>query len=192
MIIMCMKKYAGICGIGFLFTSCQSFTSIINAETYKPSVFTNTVISDSLHKSNVYDIVLNAKKANMYKLKPLFYADTINAKNDSIAGFSIDSKLVTVKKQLSTLLFMLSDSCFYSKEYLSVKQPFSPYIAIEFVKGKNKIFYLFSFGTEEVRIASNDEVIGTFQINDMRLLLRWFGLVVPNDEYISNLKNKIK
>jgi len=181
-----------ICGVGFLLISCKSFTPKTNAKAFKSNVFIRSAELDSLLEPRVVDVVFNADKANLYKLKPLFHSDTIVVESDSIAGFPVDRKLATVKKQLPPLLFILSDSCFYSKDYWPVKQPFSPYIGVEFIKGRNKTVYLFSLGTEEMRIVSDDNVVGTFQINDMLLFLRWCDLVMPDDEYIGNIKTKIK
>jgi len=181
-----------ICGVGFLLISCKSFTPITKAKTYRSNFFTRSVELDSLLEPCAADVVFSADKANLYRFKPLSHSDTIVVESDSIAGFPVDRKLATVKKQLPPLLFILSDSCFYSRDYWPVKQPFSPYIGVEFIKGENKTVYLFSLGTEEVRIVNDNKVIGTFQINDMRLLLRWCDWVVPDDGYIGNVKTKIK
>lgn len=188
---MLEKTIVTIFVFGALLASCRSSTSTADANDCGTCVFACPDGLGSLLGDSVVDAMLNVKSISLYKLEPFLYDDSAHIDAGKIGGYKVESKLGKLRKPLyDAFLFVVSDSSLFIKCNARVKQPFSPYIAVGFGKGKHAVHYLFSFGTEEVCVLYGGETVGTFRITDMRQVLRWCRLAMPEDEYLKTIQKK--
>lgn len=179
----------------FLFTmpllaSCTFLkTSSVSSHKEKPtdSIADNKTIA--IYNDSVDAILLNPNRIRLYTMKG-FVTDTVSeeAKTDSIFNYPIQQKTGIASSTMQRiLLFIIGDHALYKKNYAPIRQPFHPNLTLEFAKGKKRIYYFISFGTNEVAIADENGSFRFFLFKDTRLLARWASLLFPNDSYYQNL-----
>lgn len=164
--------------------SCSSISN--NARIDKVAIEKNSMDSVVCINDSVIESIILSDSIVLYGLyEPILESDTISVSNKCIAGYSVKDSILTVTKDMEAVLkFVVGDQCTYICNYPSVKQRFLPYIAIGFHRKNDVLYFLISFGTEEIALAAEDAILQTYQIEEWRLLTRWFSQVLPNDEYV--------
>lgn len=106
---------------------------------------------------------------------------------DSIAHYKIGNCYGKISPTNAAIFdFIIKESIFRST-YPPIKQPFYPYCALNCFKGNKQYTILFSLGSEEFRVLSKENKEETYQILQMRTILHWLNIILPNDEYIKSL-----
>ena len=106
---------------------------------------------------------------------------------DSIAHYKIGNNYGKISPTNAAIFdFIIKESIFRST-YPPTKQPFHPYCALNCFKGNKQYTILFSLGSEEFRVLSKENKEETYQILQMRTILHWLNIILPNDEYIKSL-----
>lgn len=184
--------------------SCQCLhRNTQSAESYQmtdslQTATTDTIISDSMKKvkpifinDSIQRIMAKANQVILYSFKSMVIplsADE-SSKYDSIASFPVEKRIRNINLQERAILnFILSDETMYSEDKTPVKIPFYPAWSLLFKKGKENVYLLVSFSSETVAIATQNNVIASCRLNTVSPLLRWFDLVIPDNEYIQQIK----
>lgn len=148
-------------------------------------------------KSTVIDsllaIINGADSLTLYELcYPLLARDTAkyNIMTDTIAGFVMKMDSVMVSSDMVAVLkFIIGDKNVYQEDVPMVKQPYSPYISIKFYETVNDVYMLYSFSTNQLALATKEEILFTFRIRDWYSLERWIRLILPDNEYVNSKIN---
>lgn len=158
----------------------------------------NTIISDSTRNvkpvfinDSIQRIMVKANQVALYSFKSMVIPLPANesSKCDSIASFPVEKKMRNMNLQERAILnFILDDETMYSEDQTPVKIPFYPAWALHFKKGKENVYLLVSFSSETIAIATQKDVITSCRLNTVLPLLRWFDLVIPDNEYIHQIK----
>jgi hypothetical protein len=138
---------------------------------------------------SVARIIAVPSKVNVFTLKKSV-ANTVepNKKAKSINGYEVDREIKNVPvAKYAVLQFLMQDSLNYQLDSLTARKCFfEPYLAFEFVKGKE---------TATVVIAFNCECWGVFHNGKLqqqpylchRQLVRFAQLLLRDDKYINKL-----
>lgn len=153
-----MKQFNVIWMLGlFLFLmSCKcSHVSTINKSRFiKPDSIVQSSLGDSLKS-----ILFTPQSVNVYTLA----STKSTTKEKDIAGYTIDSLVYQLKNEDVSIFqhSFLCDTLNYRMLH-TVRAPFSPTFAFEFIKGESNIFLLFSFLNREWRIVGKDKALKSF------------------------------
>ena len=148
----------------------------------KPSVTSNAM--EQYFGETVANIIASPSKVRAYIL-------TMNEpteKSQTIGGFVIEKKLGNVKEaNYSILQFLLQDNANYLPDSAGVRKCFfEPYLAFEFVKGKETAYVLLAFNCECWGVIYKNKSTERPHICQ-RQLLRFAQDLLPNDKYINKL-----
>ena len=114
--------------------------------------------------------------------------DEPTEKSQTMGGFAIKKRLGNVKEaHYSILQFLMQDESNYLSDSAEVRKCFfKPYLAFEFVKGKETVSVLIAFNCECWGVVFNNKVIEKPYICQRQLLRFVYGFL-PKDEYINEL-----
>lgn len=137
-------------------------------------------------------LLMTIQKADsiwLYRLASPQLQDTlIGCKKDSIAHYKIEKELGKVNLSNTSIFnFLTQEEEIWSTDYPTVKQAFLPVYAIRLYRNERIYILLFSLGTEELRIITQDSIGATYKITKMKTILHWFDLAIPNDNYIKSI-----
>ena len=165
------------------FTHSKELDSFVNEN----NIFSQLIFSDSIQ-----EIVQEATTVHLYLMKQtvvLADSDSQVIHVDSVANYPylrMDS--IVSKARQEIIKFILLDNKLYYKDCSLVKQPYSPYLTVEFISNKGKVAFLFSFGTEEIEIVLEQGKANRYRVISWHQIARWCELCLPNDEYVKNFK----
>ena len=172
-----------------LLSSCcihKNATSISNA-----NLFCDKTNKDSTVSSTKADSILlalqDADSLALYSIaSPQQQKDSIAY--DSIKQYKIAKSYGKVKSTLTSIYnFLMAEDGILNSNYLLPKQAFYPDFVLRCYKDSTTTTLLFSFGSEELKVITPKSNSKTYQICQMKNVLRWFNLVIPDNDYIKNL-----
>lgn len=170
--------------VAFLSSCCilENTTKVFNdnlclAKEAKDSLQSNT---DSLLKS-----IQNFDSLYLYTIVLPQQQDSIM--KDSIVHYKISNSYGKISQTNVAIFDFIIQEGIFCSTYPPMKQPFYPYCALVCFKGNNRYSILFSLGSEEVKVLNQENKEETFQILQMKTILHWFNVILPNDEYIKSL-----
>ena len=126
-------------------------------------------------------IVFSQSKATLYHLDPGTEAKDSEMR---IGGVRVKGKMgIVSEKNLSPLLFMLSDSCFLSRSEEVVTTPYAPTYALRFKGRKGIVDLVFSLTSNQMSVVRDGAVKKTFDYSPSRDVIRYFRNVSGNEFY---------
>jgi hypothetical protein len=134
--------------------------------------------------NSVANILASPNKVRAYILS----MDKPTEKSQTIGGFTVSKKLGNVPvANFSVLQFLIQDANNYQADSLGVRKCyFEPYLAFEFIKGKEKAFVMLAFNCECWGVVFGDLTITKPYLCHKQLLRLSYALL-PNDRYINKL-----
>lgn len=162
-------------------TACNAQSSKIGSKSFSPDESVSKLWGDT-----VCNILFSPSKVNCYTLK-------VQDKNDEVKKritneFSLDKNVGTLEKNYYPILqFLLQDSINYQFEPTAINKCFfEPYLAFEFVKGKEKAYVLIAYNCECWGVVYKDKLTVSPYLCH-RELLRFAKGILPDDRYINAL-----
>ena len=129
------------------------------------------------------NILFNPSKVNCYILNP-----TARPEGNSkiIGGFVVDRSIGNIANTYYPVLqFLLADVENYQTDSTSIsKCPFTPYLAFEFTKNKEKVYLLVAYNCKSWGIVHKG-IIRHVEYNCHQQLIRFSRGILPYDNYIS-------
>ena len=162
-------------------TACNAQSTKIGGKGFSPDESVSKLWGDT-----VCNILFSPSKVNCYTLKVQDKND--ERKNRLTDDFSLDKNVGMLEKSYYPVLqFLLQDSLNYQFEPTAINKCFfEPYLAYEFVKGKEKAYLLIAFNCECWGVLHNDKlIVRPYQCH--RELLRFAHGILPDDKYINKL-----
>lgn len=146
----------------------------------------NNIISN-LQKDSILLAIQNVDSLYLYSIAgPQQPKDTIDC--DSIEHYKIAKNFGKVSfTHTSIYNFLIAEDEVFNQKYPLPKQAFNPIFALRCYKQDIVTVLLFSFGSEELRVINQEVNTKTYQICQLKNVLRWFNLVIPDNEYIKNI-----
>ena len=162
-------------------TACNAQPQKVAGKSFSPNESVSKLWGDT-----VCDILFAPSKVNCYTLK---VQDKNDEKQKRITNdFSLDKNVGIVEKNYYPVLqFLLQDSTNYQFEPKAINKCFfEPYLAFEFVKGKEKAYVLIAFNCECWGVVYKDKLTVCPYLCH-RKLLRFAHGILPGDKYINKL-----
>ena len=129
------------------------------------------------------DILFAPSKVNCYTLNP-----TARPEDNSklIGGFVVDRLIGNIAKTYYPVLqFLLADIENYQTDSTSItKCPFTPYLAFEFIKNKEKVFLFVAYNCKSWGIVHKDSS-RQIEYNCQQQLIRFANGILPDDNYLA-------
>ena len=162
-------------------TDCNAQAPKIGNKSFLPDESVTKLWGDK-----VCNILFSPSKVNCYTLKVQDKNDEV--KNRITNDFSLDKNVGTLEKNYYPVLqFLLQDSVNYQFDPKAINKCFfEPYLAFEFVKGKEKAYVLLAFNCECWGVVFNDKLTVCPYLCH-RELLRFSKSILPDDKYINQL-----
>jgi hypothetical protein len=153
-----------------------------SGQTMKPLATDNAM--EEFFGDKVSAIVASPSKVNAYILS----MEKPTEKSKTIGGFLVKKKLGKVQAtNYAILQFLMQDEANYQADSAGIRKCyFEPYLAFEFVKGKETTVVLFAFNCECWGVVYNDKSIEKPYLCH-RQLLRFAKELLPDDKYINKL-----
>ncbi|MCD8292074.1 MAG: hypothetical protein LUC91_11325, partial [Prevotella sp.] len=198
------EKPIFLCIASLCFWGCMSnnkLSSSGNMENFTDSIFTQTDSTDSdtamirhiITKDSIPILVQSADSTCLYILDAIGQLKNDSIRSDSVAGFMVKENFGRIKKKdLEILTFLLSDEKMLLNDYPLVKQVFLPYLAVKIINKDQNYYLLFSFGSEELAIATNNYEYDKYKFSEIRPIARWANMILPKDDYINSIIKLIK
>jgi hypothetical protein len=148
----------------------------------KPSVIDDAMLQ--YFGNTVATIFASPSKVRAYILS----TERPTEKSKIIGGFVVQKKLGNISAaNYSILQFLMQDAANYQADSVGIRKCyFEPYLAFEFVKGKEKAIVLLAFNCECWGVVFNDKVTNKPYLCH-RQLLRFAQGLLPDDRYINKL-----
>lgn len=166
----------------------RSITALLLIVTLLSSCCIHKSATDTTHEKST--LVQNADRILLYRMaSPQQQQDSLAYnKMDSIYHYKIDKKLGKVNCANTAIFnFLTQEEGMFTSDYPAVKQAFWPDYALKCYRNDKNYILLFSLGTEELRIISQDYTETTYKITKMKTILHWFDMTIPNDNYIKSI-----
>ncbi len=108
--------------------------------------------------------------------------------SDSIQHYKIAKNYGKVSSTHTSIYnFLIAGDRILNSNYPLPKQAFYPDFVLRCHKNTMTTTMQFSFGSEELKVITQEYNTKTYQICQMKNVLRWFNLAIPDNEYIKNL-----
>ncbi len=159
----------------------------------KRKISSNVIKPDSitlnLYNDTINNIIFSPKKVICYTLNPM--ADS-NKDNDTIGIFVIKDKVGKLHKSYYSILqFLMHSKSNYDLESPFIfKCPFAPYVAFEFIKGREKAIVYIAFNCKEWGIYHNNKLV-KYKYDCYELLIDYLVPLLPEDKYIQTLQKDL-
>ena len=146
----------------------------------------------SQRKDSLLRIVENATNIAVFLVKQtIVNKDSDVFTLDSIASYPVKRKEFVKSEELKAVLkFILLDKGLLINKSALVKQPYAPYLAIDFSDELHKLVFFLSFGTDEIGIVDNEGKELRYQVSTWRQLARWCSMIFTEDQYIKSFKDE--
>lgn len=163
-------KIIWILGTLLLLISCKCthVTILSQSRFIKTDSIVHHLLGDSLE-----DILFTPKTVSVYTLTP-------KDAPQKVAGYAVDSLLYSFKSEdLSVFQYsFLCDTLNYRTLH-TIRAPFTPALAFEFVKDNSNVYLVFSFQNREWRILKGDTTLKSFVYQSLSLE-PFFTELLPN------------
>ena len=178
---MIKRKYLFLIATVCVQMACNGQTVKIGSKSISPDESVSKFWGDT-----VCNILFAPSKVNCYTLK---VQDKNDERQNRITNdFLLDKNVGMLEKIYYPILqFLLQDSANYQFETIAINKCFfEPYLAFEFVKGKEKAYVLVAFNCECWGVVYKDKLTVCPYLCH-RELLRFAKGILPNDKYINSL-----
>lgn len=174
-----MKKIPILLLLLMFIGACHSVLSPIEKRMASVDKSGDSLAVSCIYNDSIDSIILFHSAVRVYQTMSLV-RDSIEASlKDSLFNFPIDTVWGELSDREAMILdFVISDINLYKSDYAPIRQPFNPTFALEFVKEKQKAYYMVSFGTGEVAIADSIGNLKFFLLKDIRQIERWYDLLL--------------